>query len=573
MPVDGEPRLTRREQDVLAALCQPRLEGEIFTEPASVRQIAEALVVTEAAVKQHLGHLYEKFAIPPGDGRRARLANEAIRRGAVSMPGHDPADSLAPDADLLQAGRDAFARRDWERTYQLLAAADRRTDLAADDLERLGEAALWSNHHPESVAARQRAYAKHLEAGDVRRAALVALSLVINHAARLEPAVAGGWYGKAERLLESEPEGPEHGHLAITRALIQQVSGDIDGALESSKQAEQIGSRFGDEEIQALVLTFQGFSLARQGRLADGMPLLDEAMVSAVAGGLSPLATGIIYCRTICACLDHLDYHRAAEWTEAVERGAETTGMIGFPGDCRTHHVAILFAKGDWDEAEAQAKRACDECATFDLAHSALASYELGELYLRRGDFEAAESAFQRAHELGHVPQPGLALLRLAQGDEQAASQMLAEPIAGTPPGSFERVRLLSAQVEIALACGEVETAAPAGAELEQIADQSQSPALQAAADCAQGALALASGDESEAISLLRRGSRLWLEADAPYELAAARVRLAEALLTRGDTEAATLEFAAAQSTFERLGAAPDSAYVQARRAELGRSR
>jgi DNA-binding CsgD family transcriptional regulator len=80
------PELTRREREVLVVLCRTVLGGAAFTEPASIREIADALVVTEAAVKQHLAHLYDKFGIHGGgERRRVQLANEALRRGAVTI--------------------------------------------------------------------------------------------------------------------------------------------------------------------------------------------------------------------------------------------------------------------------------------------------------------------------------------------------------------------------------------------------------------------------------------------------------------------------------------------------------
>jgi hypothetical protein len=166
-------------------------------------------------------------------------------------------------------------------------------------------------------------------------------------------------------------------------------------------------------------------------------------MAGAVGGGLSMLATGIVYCRMICACLDLLDYRRAAEWTDVVDRCGATTGMGGFPGDCRTHRVAVLIKRGAWDDGEWEALLACAEADTFDRAHTGLASYELGEIRLRRGDLGGAEDAFKRAHQLGFVPQPGMSLLHLARGDTAAASSSIERALRDPALDRLARARLL----------------------------------------------------------------------------------------------------------------------------------
>jgi len=199
---------------VLAALCRPAFNSDVFSEPASVRQIAEALVVTEAAIKQHLMHLYDKFAIgETGERRRVGLAREALRLGLVapapgelaSVPPTSPADGR------LRVGDDEFARRDWETAVEWLSAADSAQSRGAADLEPLAESALWTDGHEESLAAHERAYEQHLRDGNPRRAAFVALMLVIHYAVRLELAAADDWFGRARRLLEDEAKGPAHG--------------------------------------------------------------------------------------------------------------------------------------------------------------------------------------------------------------------------------------------------------------------------------------------------------------------------------------------------------------------------
>jgi tetratricopeptide (TPR) repeat protein len=562
------PDLTRRERDVLVALCRPLKDDEVFTSPASVHEIAAALVVTDAAVKQHLAHLYDKFEIrETGGKRRLALAREAVRLGVVSLD--DLRAAARASEGSLAAGRDAAARHDWEVAFESLSQADAADPLEPADLELLSEAALWADRHDASFAAGERAFQAYMQAGNRRRAAVVAVGLTIHCVARLDLAVAGGWYQKAQRLLEGEETGREHGYLAVLTALFHEAQGDWDAVLEDADTILEIARHEDDPDLEAVGLTFQGLVLSRRGEIAEGTKLLDEAMASAVGGGLSMLATGIVYCRMICTCLDLLDYRRAAEWTDVVDRCRATTGMGGFPGDCRTHRVAVLIKRGAWDDGEREALLACAEADTFDRAHTGLAAYELGEIRLRRGDLDGAEDAFKRAHELGFVPQPGIALLRLARGDADAARSSIESALRDRSLDRLARAQLLPSYVEIALAAGDDGAARAAVAELEELAELYAMPALGAAASHARGELELAAGSADEAAARLQSAFRLWQSIEAPYEAARSRAVLADAHLKQGDLESCSLELDAAISMFERLGALPDLERSRARSSEL----
>ena len=361
---------------MIVALCRPLKDDEVFTSPASVHEIAGALVVTDAAVKQHLAHLYDKFEIrETGAKRRLALAREAIRLGVISL---DELRAAARASEgSLAAGREAVARHDWELAFESLSAADAVEPLEPGDLELLAEGALWADRHDASFAASERAFQGYMRARDHRRAAVVAVGLTIHCVARLDLAVAAGWYQKAQRLLEGEESARELGYLALVTALFSEAQGDWDGVSGAADTILEIARREDDADLEAVGLTFQGLVLAHRGDVAEGTKLLDEAMASAVGGGLSMLATGLVYCRMMCACLDLLDYRRAGEWTEVVDRCRTTTGMGGFPGDCRTHRVAVLIKRGAWDDGEREALLACTEADRFDRAHTGLASYEL----------------------------------------------------------------------------------------------------------------------------------------------------------------------------------------------------
>ena len=558
MAPDQVPQLTPRERDVLAALCRPVLSGTSYTEPASIREIAAELFVSEAAVKQHLLRLYDKFEIySDTPRRRVRLANEARRLGLTSVEEPQHVDTVEASR-LADRGREALVRRAWVEAYEALAAADAAGPLGPADLEALGEAAVWTDHHGESIDARQRAHEVYLAAGEPLAAARVAIALVPNHIARLNLSAARGWFNKAKRLLDGEPESVTHGELAAMTALIQLATGEIEPGLENARVAHRLGQRFDDRDLVGLGLVFQGFALARLGRLDDGMAMLDEAMAGAVAGELGPFATAMVYCRTICTCLDLFDFRRATEWTDLVQGITDVTGPVGVAGDCRTHRAAVKIFLGEWADGEREAELACKQSEAWDLNHTASAQYELGEIKRRMGDLVAAADAFRRSHELGGVPHPGLALLQLAEGDLDGAAVAVAGTLADTQD-QLVRAKLLPAQVDIAIARGDMDTARMAAIELDGIAERYGSGALRAAADTARGALRLLDGDARSAIRDLRSGRRAWQDVGAPYETARARVHTAEALAAIGDRVSAKMELETALSAFRRLGAKPDA--------------
>lgn len=243
---------------------------------------------------------------------------------------------------------------------------------------------------------------------------------------------------------------------------------------------------------------------------------------------------------------------------EAIADCFARTGIEAFPGDCEAHSIAMLIGRGAWSEGERRARRACTAIEPMDLTHAGLALAEIGEIRWRRGDLVGAEEAFAQATRLGSPPHPGMALVRLAQGDRRGAAASIAAALAEESWDCLARARLLPAQVEIALADGDVETAAAAAAELAEIATRYARPALTAAAECARARVLLAEGDPATAATTLQRGIALWRQAGAPYETARARLLLGEALERQGDRRHALVELDGARAAFESLGAALD---------------
>jgi DNA-binding SARP family transcriptional activator len=534
-----------RQADALAAFRTLRttLVEQLGIEPSP------ALARLNEAILNHSPELEWSAALAePERPRVPAVAPELDRLDATPSP--------QPAIDVLREGRRALAERDWQRAFDLLSAADGA--LTGDDLDGLADAALWAGRPHESLAARQRAHNAFIEAGDRRRAAVVAVVLCLHHAARLHLAVAGGWFQRAQRLLEQEPECPEHGFLAWGAAMFSIGSGDLDAGVGHARRAYELGCRFGVADLQAVGLTFQGWVLVRQGEPARGLALMDEGMTWAVGGDLAPLVSALIFCRTIGTCFELGDYRRATEWMDAVAECFTRTGIGAFPGDCETHRVGILVGRGAWSEGELEARRACAQMERMDVTHVGEALHEIGEIRLRLGDLPGAAEAFERAATTGASPQPGLALLQLLRDDVAAAATSIEDALAGTA-NQLARARLLPAQVEIALAAGATETARAASAELDEVAGVYGSSALAAAAACARGALLIADGDARAAAEALHEGVRLWQDASAPYEAAKARLVLAEALRTLGTTGRALVELRAARASFESLGARLDA--------------
>jgi class 3 adenylate cyclase len=470
--------------------------------------------------------------------------------------------AMSQVVDNLDSAREAAARHAWREAlaaYGGVAVGE----LTASDLELYAEASWWQGKLDPAIGLRERAYAAYTAAGDKRGAARTALMLSWDHEGRGEFAVASGWFGSAERLLEGEPESPESSRLALIKALQAMFAlGDLEVAAELFDVAYAIAKRVGDRDTQMLALSGKGRAYVKAGRIDDGLRLLDEASASASCGDLRPHSTGLVYCITISTCQDLGDYRRAAEWTEAANRWCDRLDVTGFPGACRIHRAEAMRLRGDWPAAEAQALEACAELLDFDRHITALGHYEIGEIRRRRGDFAGAEEAYATTNELGADAQPGLALMRLAQGKVDAAVAGVGGSLAELKE-PLHRLRRLPAQVEISIAAGDLRTARTALAELESIIDaykigERRAPAFDAAVHVAQGQIALAEKDWDGAKVSLRQGKDGWHGVGAPYETARARFLLGVALKRSNDEHAGTAEIEGALATFERLGARLD---------------
>jgi class 3 adenylate cyclase len=465
-------------------------------------------------------------------------------------------------SELVDGGRAAVDARDWQRALELLRDADDAGALEPSDVERLAEAAFWMGHLEECIEARERAYAGLVKEGDVRAAALVALHLAFHHAGRASLAVAAGWLESATTLLADQPECAEQGWLAWIQAIVAgELFGDREEESRFAERAVEIGRALGDRDVESLGVLQKGGAFVHLGRVDEGLALLDQVMARAVSGLLGPWASAATYCGTISTCRTLGDYRRAAEWINEVRRRPAAARSCEFPGDCRLHRAEILQLRGDWEEAEVEAARACDELASWDAVHVAVGLYELGTLSLRRGDVTAAEHAFREVERMGGSALPGRATLELLRGRPETACASLKEAL-GTAGDDLERARLLPAATEAALAAGDVEAARRCADELAGIADRFPTVTQQARAAQACGEVAFASAEFGLARDKLREAAESWQHVGARYDEARARVALGVALRDTGEIDAAEIQLQRALDAFERLTATFDVVLV-----------
>jgi DNA-binding CsgD family transcriptional regulator len=465
----------------------------------------------------------------------------------------------------LQRGREAYEHRLWAEAYTALTAADRETPLSPDDLERLAMAARLIGKEAQGADLLGRAHRGFLEHREPQRAARCAFWLGFGLLEKGEMAQASGWLARARRILEEQAgECLEQGYLLLPDALRSIIQGDCDAAAIAFARATAIGRRFADGDLVALGTHGQGRALIRLGRCHEGVALLDEAMVAVTTGEVSPIVAGDVYCSVLSGCQEIFDWQRAQEWTTALTRWcAGQPELVLYRGQCLLRHSEVLQLRGDWVDALGEAQRACERLSEpADQPGLGAAHYQLAELHRLRGELVEAEEGFRQANLHGKKPQPGLALLQLAQDEPAMALASIRLTLEQTRERR-NRPRLLAAQVDIGLAAGDLDGARAAVEELTAIAADLGSPYLNALSNHAAGALRLAEGDARDALTPLRQAEALWENMGTPYETGRTRALIGQASRALGDEPGAQLELEAAASIFRRLCAAPDLGRIE----------
>lgn len=457
----------------------------------------------------------------------------------------------------LADGREAYAERRWPDAVGQYTAADHDAELPASDLEQLATSVILTGRGSEGVDILARAHLKYLADGDYAAAGRCAVWTGMNLILLGEPARSAGWLARAHRIVEDLPKPcPFEGLLSIPAGLGALYQGDGAAAAEAFTRAADLGRERGDADTAALGILGLGQAKVMMGQLDDGLALLDEAMVAVTVGEISPVPAGIIYCAVIETCHLAFDLHRAHEWTRALDRWCEAQqNLVAFSGQCQMHRAELYRLHGAWAEAIDAAKTAQDLAFRGDRMATYGGFYEQGEIHRLRGDFDAAEASYLHAQETGFPPQPGLALLRLAQGKPDQAQSLLRQAMDGVDPGY--RRRMLAARVDIELAAGDSRAARAAVEELASLCASIDMPMLHALAEQSEASVLFHEGDAKAALVLLRRAWSRWLGLDAPFEAARCRALLASLCAALGDEESARLEREAARAVFSELGAVP----------------
>jgi DNA-binding CsgD family transcriptional regulator len=433
--------------------------------------------------------------------------------------------------------------------------------LAPGDLELLARAAYMLGDDDAYAAGLERAHHGHVEAGDLPRAARCAVWIGHSYLFRGHGSRAGGWFARGQRHLDEHgADCVERGYILIPTWLQQLGCGDLDAGYRTAGEAAGIGDRFGDADLSWLARDDQARALVGQGRVAEGLRLVDEILVAATSGELSPVVTGIVYCNTIAFCRDVYEFRHAWEWTDVLARWCERQPeMVAHNGLCLVHRAEAMLLRGAPDAALAEARLSVERYSRGILNQFAYgkAHYCQGDAHRLSGDFSRAEDAYRAAGNVGCDPQPGLALLRLAQGNGDAAAAAIRRAV-GETTDPLRRVGMLPAYVEIMIAVGSMEMARAGCAELEAISRDRGSDVLAAMAAHSRGALALADGAPNGALPALRGALGVWLQLGATYEAARVRVLLGLACRALGDEDTAALELVAARVAFAAMGAKPD---------------
>jgi DNA-binding CsgD family transcriptional regulator len=459
--------------------------------------------------------------------------------------------------ELVRARAD-YERGDWAAA--LTGWRDVAPDtLGADDLMRLGTACWLSGRYDDCVEAMQRAFQIRSEAGEAPGAARAAGLLGVASAFAGQPAVAGGWEARLDRVLdELGQDVVERGYRAMLQMLRHIGAAEWPAAAESAAVIGEYGRRFRDPDLIAMGLCAQGRMTLHTGRVPEGLALFDEAMVGIAAGEVSPIFAGSVYCTMIEGCQEVSDFGRAAEWTAALTRWcAKQPGLVPFTGQCAVHRGQIMALTGAWSQALEEFDAAARRYQAVGSSDAiGLALNERGDVLRRLGEYDAAEDCYEQASSHGYEPQPGLALLWLTRGRTRAALAAVRRLLAERED-LVNRSQLLPAAIEVLVEAGDHDQATTLTGELDRVAAGFGCAALRARAAYAAGHVQLATGDPAGALPYLRKSVQAWQGLGCPYEIARCQVLLGRALRALGDEDSAVAELKAAIATFDKLGATP----------------
>lgn len=456
--------------------------------------------------------------------------------------------------------RAAYKAKKWSQVHELISDLEVDHELTGEQHEMMGFALWWLGEDQEIIPRFEMTHGAYVSEGNPQGAAVAALELAELHSHNLATDVAAGWVRRAERLLEDDEDSVAKGYLLRWQSVKAfEADGDLDSALQLSGRVGEIAKTHLDGSLEVLALQDQGRFLVASGRLDEGMPLMDEAMIAAVAGDVNPMVVGRSYCNMLAVCNQTGDVRRAAEWSEAAERWCRDTETSPYPGICRVFKAEVMWQNGDWVGAESEVMRASTELGLYtDISGDAW--YQFGEMRLRAGDYDGAENAFQEALTRGREPVPGYALILAHQGDTESAIDLLERTLSEPRLSKLSRARFLPALIQLSLQQGDLEKADEACSELAEIGTIARSDLFSAQAAQARGNIELASDNPSAASGPLKDSIRIYAHLGLPFESAHAHADLSQVYVADGAPALATMELKAAKTEFDRLGSKDNAA-------------
>lgn len=458
----------------------------------------------------------------------------------------------------LELGRSAVAGHRWREACDRFAEA-RSTladGLAPPDLESLATALYLRGRHESAFETLTAAHESYLASGDAvgaaRTAGWIALELI--EADDLSASLT--WVARGQRLMERLGDANSVGARValVPAALAPLFVGDVEDATQRFESIAAVAERTGDRELAAFAALGRGKCLTTMGRAAEGFNSLDHAMVAVIANEVSPVMTCIFYRVVLDVGHEAFDLARAQMWTRAFEQWClEQPELVAYSGQCHAYRAQLLLIHGEWADASAAATIAEERLRAGDFTAPFVANYQLAELHRLRGEFRRAQEHYERAAATGWDPQPGVALLNVAEGEYALAQSTIRSALAGADPAT--RRRLLPAVVEIEVVAGDVPAARRAADELAALSEAAPTPMFTAIAGHAEAQVLLAEGNASGALDRVNLASSTWAGLNAPYEVARCGVVRGKALRALNQSGAATAEFEAARAVFVALGA------------------
>jgi DNA-binding winged helix-turn-helix (wHTH) protein/ATP/maltotriose-dependent transcriptional regulator MalT len=542
--------------DLLVDLVRHR--DRVVTKDELLDRVWPGAIVTEGSLQRAVS--LARSALRAGG--RAEAIRTYPRRGYrfsadVVQVQADAAADISPAApDAVRQARGAFERNEWAAALQSFAEADRAGGLAGPDLDRAAWCLLNTGRPEESVAWLERAATAHTAADDPLGAARAAVLLTQVHIEGRRYTVAGGWQQRAARSLEGVAPCRELAQFEWVTGRLALANGDFDSAKAHAERALDLARAIDDPDLEAVSLIYLGHVCVARGEVQRGLTMQDEAAAAVLGGDVAPWFAGLVYCGLVYICQNRGDWARAAHWTEGFTRWSDRATTATYPAVCRLHRAEVQTISGELSTAERALTEVREELVRSAPWAVGDAERLHGDVLRARGDLEAAEQAYRRAHVVGWDPCPGWAELLIERGEVTEAMRALERAIEDPSWPCRQRRRLLLAA--LARASALAEDPARAREALERavtIEDGELTPAQCGALERARGELAAAEGRTDEAIRTLRAALRYWRELHAPLEIAPLHERLAALLRAAGDSVGAALELEAAEAIWRKAGA------------------